>query len=482
MIWLFVAQIAAGVEECATDEAVASLREASGGWRGDASPEELLVNLNAGLCDFAVEEELSTEAFEAKYRGKEPVLVRGAFTARDPWTKAALRARPGSAQYGAGSDVVYAGGGSTNHATLRSLVDKVETGDPDDVFAFDTTALDAADVQQPSFLDKFGAEAWPILSLGPSRSGLPMHAHGETWLGLAHGAKRYFAAPPGGGIDPDVRKEIHPLASARQWYEAVIVERNQSMLSCLQRASDVVYLPAGWKHATLNVGDAVAVGRQDAYRAEERYDRMLHALRESPRDIEALHGAGVAAAHLAFEGVGEVFYEQALVFLHRAIDESPLQPEVSIILAEVFDAEGRTDEAFEAMVRIRDAYLAGRDAGLAGAPNNFALAAVHLKFARFFLGVESWIEAIPSLDHALELRPDYAAALKDRALAHAKLNNPTDALHDIDRALAIDPDDPDLPRHRAALLGENVPPATTTKRRRKKKLKKKKSKTINAEG
>ena len=36
-----------------------------------------------------------------------------------------------------------------------------------------------------------------MLSLGASRTGLPFHIHGETWLALIHGRKRWFVYPPG---------------------------------------------------------------------------------------------------------------------------------------------------------------------------------------------------------------------------------------------------------------------------------------------
>ena len=38
---------------------------------------------------------------------------------------------------------------------------------------------------------------WHMLSLGASRTGLPFHIHGETWLALIHGRKRWFVYPPG---------------------------------------------------------------------------------------------------------------------------------------------------------------------------------------------------------------------------------------------------------------------------------------------
>lgn len=38
--------------------------------------------------------------------------------------------------------------------------------------------------------------SWNIFSLGASGAGLPFHTHGETWLGVLYGAKRWALYPP----------------------------------------------------------------------------------------------------------------------------------------------------------------------------------------------------------------------------------------------------------------------------------------------
>ena len=87
-------------------------------------------------------------------------------------------------------------------------------------------------------------------------------------LGIAHGAKRWFAYAPGRGPRPATTAKLHPLASAKHWYDAVYADADEAVpTSCLQRAGDVVYLPAGWKHATLNVGETIAVGEQQVREA-----------------------------------------------------------------------------------------------------------------------------------------------------------------------------------------------------------------------
>ena len=43
-----------------------------------------------------------------------------------------------------------------------------------------------------SSIGSAGGASMSILSLGASRTGLPFHVHGETWLGLVFGKKRWF--------------------------------------------------------------------------------------------------------------------------------------------------------------------------------------------------------------------------------------------------------------------------------------------------
>jgi hypothetical protein len=59
-----------------------------------------------------------------------------------------------------------------------------------------------------------------------------------------------------------------------------------------------MFLPENWKHATLNVGETIAVGGQMVYEASKRRADCEEVLAKSPDDVEALHGLGVALAHL----------------------------------------------------------------------------------------------------------------------------------------------------------------------------------------
>jgi len=148
--------------------------------------------------------------------------------------------------------------------------------------------------------------SYSMLSLGASRSGLPWHVHGETWLGLVFGAKRWLLYGPSSESPLGIRQRTTfrtPLMGAYAWlqevYPQVLAEvllqdaseedaaggvaaealgagvggskaaerlrvgsSGSVPMECVQRAGEVIYLPAGWKHLTVNVGEAIGVGSQ----------------------------------------------------------------------------------------------------------------------------------------------------------------------------------------------------------------------------
>ena len=74
-------------------------------------------------------------------------------------------------------------------------------------------------------------------------------------------------------------------------------EHTPSLQQCVQGSGEVVYLPAGWKHLTVNVGEAIGVGGQAPYDETERLRDALTALDQDPDDLLALKGAALGLAH-----------------------------------------------------------------------------------------------------------------------------------------------------------------------------------------
>lgn len=164
--------------------------------------------------------------------------------------------------------------------------------------------------------------SWHMLSLGPSRTGLPFHTHGETWLGLVYGSKMWYFYPPGTGPPPpSVQQPFSPLDSVSHWADVTLPSLrslpfaptprgNTSLpageefyrpLECLQSPGDIMYVPAGWSHQTINVGEAIGVGSQRVFGGQGKLDAADEALQKSPHNVEALKMRAVALSHEAIE-------------------------------------------------------------------------------------------------------------------------------------------------------------------------------------
>merc|ERR1712224_903034 len=113
-------------------------------------------------------------------------------------------------------------------------------------------------------------------SLGPPASGSPHHHHTHAYASLFKGKKRWrFYAPPGSMIsrkharnlaaeDAALRESL-PLAASHQEANA-----RQMSLPCVcdQLPGDVIYVPHGWGHSTLNEETSVSVTHEFSWNAE----------------------------------------------------------------------------------------------------------------------------------------------------------------------------------------------------------------------
>ena len=152
-----------------------------------------------------------------------------------------------------------------------------------------------------------------------------------------------------------------------------------------------------------------------------------------------------AAAHLGR-------FDESVAALGRAVALTQcLQPEVAVLLAEALHAAGRPDEASATIERCRGAHAAERAAPTrAHPPSSEALAAAHLKFARYYLGADAFDAALGPLGDALQLRPAYAEALLERAYAE-RLGDAPGARADLLAADALAPGDVRVARALRAL-------------------------------
>jgi ribosomal protein L16 Arg81 hydroxylase len=99
--------------------------------------------------------------------------------------------------------------------------------------------------------------SWYI-ALGGKGSGVHLHHHGDGWLLLFEGSKRWFF------YEPDTLPPLKHIGRIpmRDWYDRVYPKFREDELpnECQQLPGDLIYIPDGWWHGTLNEGSPLTVG------------------------------------------------------------------------------------------------------------------------------------------------------------------------------------------------------------------------------
>ena len=258
---------------------------------------ERAVELESSLCDIEERYDIPTpEEFRNKYiLLNRPVVIRAAlqqagYNASTRWSLAEMLRQHGQKPVAVG-DIPYWKLFNTNGSVLTllnflrsfpssSLGSEAPKGTPDYAFSSDpcTTWLDCDLTMLPSFvrdipgqnIEQLGAkqpssgdlvfadsarttQVNKQFYLGGPRTGAPFHFHYDAVNVLAFGEKRWFLQPPAHAeysIEPPLdwlQRRVHPL------------EREGELLECVQRDGDVIFVPASWGHATLNVEASIGV-------------------------------------------------------------------------------------------------------------------------------------------------------------------------------------------------------------------------------
>jgi Cupin-like domain len=90
--------------------------------------------------------------------------------------------------------------------------------------------------------------------------GLPFHWHGDVFAEVLHGSRRWFLHPP------HVSPQFNPRTTSQHWFNEIYLpnySKNEAqttdLLECTMQPNEVLYVPADWFHATLSLGEAVAI-------------------------------------------------------------------------------------------------------------------------------------------------------------------------------------------------------------------------------
>jgi ribosomal protein L16 Arg81 hydroxylase len=239
----------------------------------------------ARACSFDKDTEdcMSKKTFLKNFYTKQPLLISGfmdSWIARESFQKDAFLNNHGSVPVDVGTSaeiLFFEGTAHSDKIPLREFTERMLSGE--DIFVFEPEHdfyLD--DFIIPSWLTQMTPEPgrhkenvqtqwgesiakWTILSFGGNEAGLGWHMHGNSWLGLVSGRKRWFLYEPGKALP---KQRSVPLLSSARWVSFILpqlssAERPQE---CVQLPGEIMYLPAAWAHLTMNEGVALGIGAQ----------------------------------------------------------------------------------------------------------------------------------------------------------------------------------------------------------------------------
>jgi hypothetical protein len=233
-------------------------------------------------------------AFATEYMAKKPLIITGVFGDKLPpalavFSRDRLLAEHGEREVSVGySAAIPASAGSGDQAMpLAEFVAQMERSAPpypaEPPYVFDkggfpnaapangVPALAAAvDAVVPAWLMGGGELAarhykTRFLTLGGDESGVQFHRHNDGWNLVLAGAKRWFLFPPPRLPIPAFPAEDAPI---RDWLDEfhpgllTLEPAARGFVECVQRRGELLYVPEGFFHGTVNLGDTLAVAGQ----------------------------------------------------------------------------------------------------------------------------------------------------------------------------------------------------------------------------
>jgi hypothetical protein len=281
-----------GLKACAAPES-------GGGGEWDPSHDPILDH-GRDRCNIerVPEADMTYKRFNADYWWKHPVIIlrddpnKKAVAAT---TKEALLRERGNRKIGITSLESYAFRGE-KQTTVRDLLLNTfeQPTDASGEFASNKSAL-AADIRF-SFKNDLGIgglyREMPLvkqllnkkrvtgqyqLAMSPGKDvGLGFHCHSDAFAETLHGTRRWFLAngnstPPGG---------FNPRRTSASWIHETYstlgddAAAREGLYECILRPSELLYVPSGWFHSTVGLGQAVGLSRFTIGAEEEPYAYM----------------------------------------------------------------------------------------------------------------------------------------------------------------------------------------------------------------
>jgi hypothetical protein len=283
-----------------------------GGWGAADGPAALPEDLD--LCEVDRRgADLPAAEFEADYLlASRPVVVEGGaerMVAKRTWARGEFFRRAGHTAFAPQKLPMWTGellatGAGGEEVTLGAYFEELAAGKHPRPLAWNTPRNHTLWAQLEAEL------AWPMamrapsvrrvgavagyfgLFMGPQGSGTSMHHHKAAWNALLFGRKLWLLTPPAQSAFRRGELAADSFAAAGQGWlaeatrrarggEAAEATAGRRWLFVVQREGDVLFVPQGWGHATLNLRESIGVANffLDEDAVGYRPSKMFHAAR-----------------------------------------------------------------------------------------------------------------------------------------------------------------------------------------------------------
>ena len=129
------------------------------------------------------------------------------------------------------------------------------------------------------------------IAVGSTGSGLSWHRHDAAWNSIVLGRKLWFLSDPKHDPPPGLDSNHTGLSWFQKWYQIEIQSHNKNNQSnkdkknnkkdrkqghvqtCILNAQEILYIPKGWWHSTINLGDVIS---RSARRSKKPISRYLN--------------------------------------------------------------------------------------------------------------------------------------------------------------------------------------------------------------
>mmetsp|Transcript_19081 Transcript_19081/g.76549 ORF Transcript_19081/g.76549 Transcript_19081/m.76549 type:complete len:285 (-) Transcript_19081:24-878(-) len=217
--------------------------------------------------------DLSLERFKDEFETSVPVIVTGLGDARNVKFREASARDVMLERYGR-REITLSTANTQSYKKRRVLLEEyirdfvekeqnnVEASGSDTWYWFgNNDHQEWADFFDAYVLPPFAEESKAALSfgIGAQNSGVPFHIHGRVFAETIVGRKRWLLLPPGMMPKFDGDKSTANWLTTNLHHDVKQAELLQNVLDCTVSQSEVIYIPADWWHATLNLDQTVFI-------------------------------------------------------------------------------------------------------------------------------------------------------------------------------------------------------------------------------